>query len=102
MSAPVAFSVAVATGQLATQLWHSQVSQPGGYTGTDQYINDGVPQAPGRLVATTFEWQFPRITGDARSNRLSGSNRSEVKAQVGPLQPPDAQATIACAWELGR
>jgi hypothetical protein len=103
VNAPIAFMAAPVTGQINVQLWHSQLSRQGGYTGTDQYINGGVPQAPGRLVATLYEWQFPKIVADPKSTRISGSTTYEVKAQVGPLQPlSEAQVTIACAWELGR
>jgi hypothetical protein len=102
-NAPIAFMAAPVTGQVNVQLWHSQMSSPGGYTGPDQYINAGVPQPPGRLVATLYEWQFPRITAEPKSTRISGSTTYEVKAQVGPLQPlAESQVTIACAWELGR
>jgi hypothetical protein len=103
VNAPIALSVAPVTGIVNAQLWHSQLARQGGYTGTDQYINDGIAQPPGRLVATLYEWQFPRISGEPRSTRLSGNTTYEVKAQVGPLQPlAESQVTIACAWELSR
>jgi hypothetical protein len=103
VNAPIAFMAVPVTGQINVQLWHSQLTRQGGYTGTDQYINGGVPQPPGRLAATLYEWQFPKIVGEPKSTRLSGSVTNEVKAQVGPLQPlAESQVTIACAWELGR
>ena len=103
VNAPIAFSITPVTGVVNAQLWHSQLTRQGGYTGTDQFINDGVAQTPNRLVATLYEVQFPRITAEPRSTRLSGTITFEVSGQVGPLQPlGESQVTIACAWELGR
>src|SRR5262245_12370748 len=103
VSAPIAIVAMPVTGQINVQVWHSQLTRQGGYTGTDQFINAGVPQTPGRLVATLYEYPFSKIIAEPKSTRISGTLTQEVRSQVGPLQPlAESQATIACAWELGR
>jgi len=81
---------------------NAQLTMGGGYAGPDQFINDGVPQPPTRLVATLYEWQLPRIEAASPRTQLTGTSTAEVKAIVGPLQPPEAQSTVTCAWALGR
>lgn len=81
---------------------NAQLTTGGGYTGPDQFINDGVPQPPSRLVATLYEWQFPKIEASSPQTQLTGTSTAEVKAFVGPLQPPEAQSTVTCTWALGR
>lgn len=102
VSAPVGFTLQPAGRGLDVTKWHAQLTAGGGYTGTDQYINAGVPQAAQRLAATVYEWQFPKIEAAATDTQLSGSRTTEVKAFVGPLQPTDARATVTCTWSLGR
>lgn len=100
-NAPISFHVTPA-GQLVAQLWHSQLTAQGGYTGTDQYFDSGVPRAEGRLVATAYEWQPARIAGSTSDTGLAGSTTTQVGSQVGPLQPPEARATVACSWSFGQ
>lgn len=100
-NAPISFHVTPA-GQLMVQLWHSQLSSPGGYTGTDQYFFDSVPQAEGRLAATVYEWQPQKREVSPSMTQITGSQTMEVKGQLGPLQPPEAQAMVTCTWALGQ
>lgn len=103
VNAPISFQAAPVTGQINVRPWHSQLTRQGGYTGTEQYTNSGVPQPPGRLVATLYEWQMPNLVAEPKSTRISGSSTFEVRSQVGPLQPlSESQVIVACAWELGR
>jgi hypothetical protein len=102
VSAPIGFTRHAVGGRFDIAKWHAQLTVSGGYTGPEQYINDGVPQAPGRLVQTIYEWQFPKIEAATTETQLTGSHTSEVKAFVGPLQPGEAQATVTCTWALGR
>jgi hypothetical protein len=99
--APVSFHVTPA-GRLMVQLWHSQLSAFGGYTGPDRYINDGVPQPEGRLVSTTYEWSPPKKEVSPSIAQISGSQTTEVKAQLGPLQPPESRSMVTCSWALGQ
>ena len=102
VSAPIGFTRHPTGRAFDVAKWHAQLTAGGGYTGTDQNINDGVPQPPGRLVQTVYEWQFPKIEAAATDTQLTGSHKSEVRAFVGPLQPAEAQAIVTCAWALGR
>jgi hypothetical protein len=102
VSAPIGFTLRPLGGQFDVAKWHAQLTAGGGYTGPEQYINDGVPQPPGRLVMTVYEWQFPKIEAAVKDTQLSGSHTTEVKAFVGPLQPGEAQALVRCTWALGR
>jgi hypothetical protein len=102
VSAPIGFTRHAIGGRFDVAKWHAQLTVSGGYTGPDQNINDGVPQPPGRLVGTLYEWQFPKFEAATTETQLTGSHTSEVKAFVGPLQPPEAQATVTCTWALGR
>lgn len=99
-NAPVSFLV-TPTGQLVVQVWHAQLTAQGGYTGTDQFIQNGVTQPPQRLVATLYEWPFQKIEGKPTDTQLTGTSRSEVRAFVGPLQDGQAKVTINFAWALG-
>jgi hypothetical protein len=100
VSAPVSLHV-TPSGQLIAQLWHSQLSSPGGYTGTDQYFNSGVPQPQARLVATVYEWQPQKVEASPRDTRITRTSTIEVKGQLGPMQPPEAQSSVSCSWALG-
>ncbi len=102
VSAPVGFTLHPLGRQFDVAKWHAQLTVGGGYTGPDQFINDGVAQPAGRLVQTVYEWQFPKIEAAASDTQLTGSNTAEVRAFVGPLQPAEAQATVTCTWALGR
>lgn len=102
VSAPIGFTRHAVGGQFDVAKWHAQLTASGGYTGTDQYINDGVPQTPGRLVMTVYEWQFPKIEAIVTETQLTGSRTTEVRAFVGPLQPSEAQSIVTCTWALGR
>lgn len=101
MSAPIGFTL-TPSGQLEITKWHAQITAPGSYSGTDQNINDGVPQAPRGLAQTLYEWQFPKIEVPASQTRITGSRTYDVRTQIGPLQPDDAVATISCAWSFGQ
>ena len=98
----VGFHLQPVGGRLEIARRNAQLTTGGGYTGPDQFINDGVPQPPARLVATVYEWMFPKIEAAASQTRLVGTNTAEVKAFVGPLQPYDARSIVACSWALGR
>lgn len=100
-SAPIAF-VLPPSGELFVQLWHAQLTAPGGYVGTDQYIQNGVTQVPQRLTSTLYEWQFQRIPGQPSDTQLKGSHTVQSTAFLGPLQPGGAQVTVTCTWALGR
>jgi hypothetical protein len=102
VSAPIGFTRRPVGGRFDVAKWHAQLTAPGGYTGPEQYINDGVPQTPRRLVQTVYEWQFPKIDAATSDTQLTGANTAEVRAFVGPLQPDDAQSLVTCAWALGR
>ena len=101
VTAPIGFTI-TPSGQLTVAAWHSQMTVPSGYTGTEQYINDGVPQPQRRYVQTVYEWQFPRIEVPSNQTQISGSRTYEVRTQLGPLQPDDAVATVSCAWSFGQ
>lgn len=98
----VGFQIHPVGGEFTVALRHAQLTSQGGYTGPDQFIQDGVPQATTRLVGTLYEWQFPKIIAPTTQTQLTGSRTTAVAAFVGPLQPSDAQATVTCAWALGR
>lgn len=102
VNAPIGFTLHAGGRQFDVAKWHAQLTAGGGYAGTDQFINDGVPQPTGRLAQTLYEWQFPKIEAAATETQLTGSHTSEVRAFVGPLQPGEAQTTVTCTWALGR
>jgi hypothetical protein len=101
-NAPIGLTRHAVGGQFDVAKWHAQLTVGGGYTGTDQFINDGVPQSVNRLAATVYEWQFPKIEAAQTQTQLTGSHTTSTKAQVGPLQPDDANVTITCSWSLAR
>jgi hypothetical protein len=102
VSAPIGLTLRPVGGRFDVAKWHAQLTAPGGYTGPEQYINDGVSQTPRRLVQTVYEWQFPRIEAATSDTQLTGANTVEVRAFLGPLQPEDAQSHVTCTWALGR
>ncbi len=100
--AAIGFTLQPVGGGLDVARRNAQLTKGGGYIGPDQFINAGVPQAPTRLAATLYEWNFPKIVSTAVQTQLTGSNSTEVKTSLGPLQPSDAVSTVNCAWALGR
>jgi ELWxxDGT repeat protein len=101
VKAPVAFVTAPVTGALALQLWHAQLTASGATTGTDEYVDNGIPTTKQRLAHTVYEWQFPRIEGEPGVTELSGTRTLETRAILGPLQPADAVVSVTCSWALG-
>ncbi|MEZ5498271.1 MAG: hypothetical protein R3E77_02455 [Steroidobacteraceae bacterium] len=99
--APIGFTV-MPNGALNVGKWHAQLTVSGGYSGTDQFIISGAPQTQQQLSATVYEWQFPKIEDRASATQLTGSNTTQVRTQVGPLQPSDAVVTVTTTWALGR
>ena len=102
VSAPIGFTLHAGGLRFDVTKWHAQLTGRGGYLGTDQFIQSGVSQASQRLEMTVYEWQFPKIEAPASQTQLTGSNTTQVKAFVGPLQPEEAVATVTCTWALGR
>ena len=102
VSAPIGFTQHALGRTFDVSKWHAQLTRGGGYTGSDQFINGGVPSSSQPLVATVYEWQFPKIDAAMTDTQLTGSNTTQVRTQVGPLQPAEAVATVTCTWALAR
>lgn len=100
-NAPIAFRTTPA-GRRVVQLWHSMLSMHRAYSGTEQYFQQGVPQPPKVFEATVYEWQPAHIEVALADTRISGSQSKQGKHQVGPVQPSEAMANIACTWSFGR
>jgi len=102
VTAPIGFTLQPGGLRFDVTKWHAQLTGRGGYVGTDQFIQSGVSQASQRLEMTVYEWQFPKIEASTSQTQLTGSNTTQAKAFVGPLQPGEAVATVTCTWALGR
>ena len=102
VTAPIGFTQHALGRTFDVSKWHAQLTRGGGYTGTDQFFNNGVPSSSQQLVATVYEWQFPKIEAATTETQLSGTNTTQVKAFIGPLQPFEAVATVTCTWSLAR
>ena len=100
--AAIGFTLQPAGGGFDVGKRHAQLTAGGGYTGPEQIFDGATGRPPTHLVATVYEWQFPKIDGATSQSRLVGAKTAPVKAFLGPLQPDDAQSVVTCAWALGR
>ena len=70
VSAPIGFTQHALGRTFDVSKWHAQLTRGGGYTGSDQFINGGVPSSSQPLVATVYEWQFPKIDAAMTDTQL--------------------------------
>ena len=94
------FAVVISSGMLSIQARHGQSTQSNGYSGYGQQTVNGSPRAPVDLMATAYEWPFPRVEGPATSTTLSDSRSRTLMQPWSPFGGGHNTTLETCSWML--
>ena len=93
---PIKVWIRIADGKRVISPDTSQLSIPGGISGTQQLVG----QNPGPIGAQAFEYDRPQINALASATVINGTSTGPTTGAPGYMQPGTAQGTYTCSWNF--
>jgi hypothetical protein len=101
-NATIAIFVRASDQRLVIKSYHEQLYSAGGIAGTKQVAIAGAAAAQSNLSLPAYEWQFPKIEGEATSTNISGSGTVAVAGTLLPLHSAASNEVANCTWQFQR